>query len=406
MADKNNGAIEEPEVIIPEEKVERGSTGRYVDNLMKQATDAGIKINPIKKENDNGDGKVEPPEPPKPDDKKFDYTPFKDINDDDYKKIDSILQENKVTNPAIRYTLANQMNNAKKEQRLATERDVRIKELEKAGIKEVEVDKKYAETVNGLKSDFFGTYEKLRSEHQLPDISSIAKMIASGNTLQAQIAHYQENVLVPELEKKHNIETGTFVFDSGDAWKAGTPSYEYRVKTADKEAELRSKWQDDERRISDAAGEMVKIRNAQLVELKDKYFPVTKKDDGSDEYKQEVESQDKKYQDMLGVLDSVYDDMKAGKAIPVERNPFVFKNVFRGVFYDELSKIDITNAIKKVHEQYAKHRLFLPASEMPEDMTKIKGEPPDGKSGTFKVGDTRISPQSRFLSRVNKELTK
>ena len=107
---------------------------------------------------------------------------------------------------------------------------------------------------------------------------------------------------------------------------------------------------------------------------------------------------------MLARLDSVYDTMKQGKALQPSENPFIFKNVFRGLFYDDLVKIDIGRAIQKVHEQYAKHGLRLPKGEMPDDVTRLKGESPDGESGTFKVGDTRFSPQNRFLNRVKKEL--
>ena len=152
---------------------------------------------------------------------------------------------------------------------------------------------------------------------------------------------------------------------------------------------------------------MVEVRNEQIKELKDFYFPVTIADDGSDAYKQEVEKQDKKYTDMLAKLDSAYIAMKQGKVLQPSENPFIFKNVFRGMHYDELSRIDIQRAIAKVHEEYAKYGLRLPRNaNMPDDVTRMKGESPDGESGTFKVGDTKFSPQNRFLTRVAKELNK
>ena len=385
-----------------------GSTKNFVDNLMKQATDAGIKINPLK-DGGNGQAIVDPPIKPvgevKPvDDKKFDYSIFKNVDKKDYDDIDGFLKENKVDNPVIRHRLVDRLDDFKKQQRLATERDVKIKELEKSGIREVEVDKKFTDFVDGLQKDFFGTYAKYQSEYKLPDITSMAKMVASGNTIQARIGQYQTDVLTPEIEEKHHIEKGTFVFDAADAWKSGTPSYDYRIKTADKENEFRGEYQKKNDDINSSAKQMVDIRNQQMEEIKNTYFSVTKQNDGSDEYKTEAEAQNKKFTDFLTKLDTVYNDMKAGKVLNPEENPFIFKNIFRGLFYSELSKIDIQRAASKIHEQYAKHGLRLPRGEMPDDVTILKGKAPDGESGTFKVGDTRFSPQNRFLERVGKQL--
>lgn len=397
-----------------EDKKFGGSTQNFVENLMKQATDAGIKINPMKEdkpaeESAKTEQSVKATEQPKPpdtkvDDKKYDYGVFKDIGQDDLKSIDDYLKENKIENPAIRHRMAMHLNDVKKGHRLISEREIKIKDLEKAGVKEVEVDKKFTDFVDGLQKDFFGTYAKYQSEYNLPDITSMAKMVASGNTLEARIAQFQKDVLTPEIEKKHNIPTGTFVFDASEAWKSGTPSYEFRTKTAEKELEFQGEYQKKNSEIVNSAKQMIELRNNQMKELKEYYFPVSKQDDGSEEYKAEVEKQNNNFTEMLAKLDGVYNDMKSGKAISPELNPFVFKNVFRGVFYPELSKIDIQKAVAKVHEQYAKHGLRLPKGEMPEDMTKLKGESPDVESGNFKVGDTRFSPQNRMLKRVEKQL--
>lgn len=401
--ENNNGkdiVVDEVKVEETSTKIERGSMGRFVDNLMKDAEKGGIKIVGQK-----DDGSSDKPVEPVKSEEKYDYTIFKNIDDEDYKKIDAHLQKHKVSNPAIRHKLASDLDDIKKNQRLVSERTKRIEELEKAGTKEVEVDKKFGETINGLKSDFFGTYEKLQKEYKLPDITTIAKQIATGDTLQARVAQYQKDVLTPEIEKRHNLPEGTFVFDAGEAWQSGTPSYEFRTKTADKENELRSSWQNKEKEIANSASEMIKIRNEQIKELKDLYFPVTMQDDGSDAYKQEVIEKDKRYTDMLSKLDSVYNSMKEGKALSASENPFIFKNVFRGLFYDDLSKIDIQRAIQKVHDEYAKYGLRLPRNaSFPDDVTRMKGESPDGESATFKVGDTKFSPQNRFLNRVAKEL--
>lgn len=383
-------------------KIERGSMGRFVDNLMKDAEKGGIKI--IGQKEDGSNGKERPAESAK---EKLDYSIFKNIDDEDYKRIDDYLKTTKIENPTIRHKLASDLDDIKKNQRLVSERSRRIEELEKSGIKEVEVDKKYGELINGLKSDFFGTYEKVQKEHKLPDITTIAKQITTGDTLQARVAQYQKDVLAPDIEKRHNLPEGTFVFDATEAWQSGTPSYDFRTKTADKENELRSSWQNKEKEVANSASEMIKIRNEQIKELKDSYFPVTMQDDGSDAYKQEVIEKDKRYTDMLAKLDAVYNSMKEGKALSTSENPFIFKNVFRGLFYDDLSKIDIQRAIQKVHDEYAKYGLRLPRNaSFPDDVTRMKGESPDRESVTFKVGDTKFSPQNRFLNRVAKDLNK
>jgi len=404
MADKDNGTINSPDGILTEESTStkhRGSMGSMVDKIMKDAADAGVKIIGVKDDN----GGIAKPDPVKPTDTKFDFSTFKEINDKDYQEIDSYLKENKAENPAIRHRIASHLDDIKKQQKLASERGVKITELEKAGVREVEVDKKFNEFVNNLKSDFFGTYDKVQKEYKLPDISSIAKMVATGNTLQARVSQYQKDVLEKDIEKQFNIPEGTFVFDAGEAWKAGTPSYEFRVKTASKENELRSESSNRDTEIRKAADDMIKVRNQQIIELKDMYYPISAKE-GTPEYEANVKAQDEAYQTKLKVFDSVYDRMQKGEIIPPEQNPFIFKNIFRGLFFDDLVKIEMSKIANGIHQQYRKHGLFLPANEMPTDVTSMKGAIADGESGKFKVGDTSFSPQNRMLKRVEGQLNK
>jgi len=380
----------------------RGSLGSMLDRLKEDAEKAGVKINPIKKEgeeiplekkNETPDKSSNEPE--------YDYSHFADIGDKEYQEIDKFLEEHNIKDPAIRHRLAMRENDYKKQHRLTSEREKQLNELKEVGT--IEVDRKFEDIVNGFKEDFFTTYDKLQREYELPDLSTIGKQLAEGNTLQGQMKQYQSNVLSKEIEKEFNLEDGTFVFDPAEAWESGTPSYEFRVRTAAKENELRQEYAKAKQREQQVLEDIIKLREQQVKEIKEQYFPVGMEDDGSEEYQKAVQEADSKFQSYMNKLDKVYEEIQKGNTT-TPYNPFIFKNVFRGVFFDDLMSKEIERVSRDIHRQYNEKGLYLMDKTMPEDVTNIQGKPVESDNNGFTVKGSQYSPQTRFLKRVSNEV--
>ena len=327
--------------------------------------------------------------PAEPAGKVYDYTMFKDLSEKDIKE----LQDNwKDVPEERRYQYINAINDVKKNQRL-----VSASHLELDNVKKSSNTEKYTQFLDELKKDFVGTYDKYKDEFNLPDLEVVKSQVTTGG-FQARLAQWQENDLTPQIEKKHKLEEGTFVYESEEAYKAGTPSYDYRVLTMQKEKDFI----DEDSRVSrvakDAMGKIEDARKEQLLELKQTYFPDL--DGDTEEIKAHNAQNEQKFLTMLSKIDEMGKGLAEGK-FDANTNPFALKNIFRGVHFEELVKQAVDAQASRIHQEYHKLGFYLPnnGKDMPSDLTKINGRPEISQNDEAKL---KRSPMARMINRTIK----
>lgn len=253
---------------------------------------------------------------------------------------------------------------------------------------DVEKNAKTAEFIEGLKKDFTGTYKEYQAELGLPELSHAQHQIAEGGDVSARVAQWQETELIKQIEKKHKLDEGEFVFDPSEAYDAKSPSSTWRIATAKKEAELMGEYQVEKDKETAVMDTMVEQRNSDLVFLKDTYF--------AKEVYETPEAADADFKSYLKRIDESSEKMKEGKITP-EINPFSLRNIFRGMFYDELKDKAILQVADKIHKQYNTLGLFLPDEEKePTDATK-----PAGETIKPKIKDDKRKAHSPMLRAVS-----
>ena len=244
-----------------------------------------------------------------------------------------------------------------------------LKELQNQISQKEEEIKKFSnsnEFFEGLKKDFIGTYKRFQKEYGLPDLDFIQKQVQTGGDVASRLAQWQKEELVKQIADKFEIDPEEFVYDPSEAYTAGTPSYEYRIRTEQRERELLSEYDKTKASEEEALKKVVEQRNKDLLELRKTYFP--------DEDFESPEKADEAFVAHLQKLDEMYSKMQEGDFSP-KGNPFSLYNIFRGVMFDDLVSQAVNKAVQQVHEEYHKHSLYLPEDkEIPTDATQVKGE--------------------------------
>jgi hypothetical protein len=321
--------------------------------------------------------------------KTYDYSFFKDLGDDDYKKYEPI----KTKDEGHYYEILQHRNEMKKNQRLLSERDKELGQLR--GQKPDERLAKHQEFFDGLKKDFKGTYSRFQKDFDLPDFQYVENQSASGNSIQERLQQFQDIELTPNIEKKFKLEEGTFVYDANEAYKAGTPSYEYRLQTEVKERGLTSEYETNLTKQQTLLTKVKQQTDADMKFLREGYFP--------DKDYESPQKADEAFVAYLTELDKVQAQINTGEFNP-EQNPFALRNIFRGVHHDNLSKTALEKQAKDIHSQYNAKGLYLPDNELPTDPTKLKGNTPPPATGEYK-GDGKFSPMHRRIKQsFNKEI--
>lgn len=304
--------------------------------------------------------------------KKYDYSFFKDLTNDDYEKYADL----KTKDESLYYELLTNRNEMKKNQRLVSQREVELAKAKEPS----EAIKKYDEFFNGLKKDFFGTYKKHQTEFNLPDLEFINRQIETGGDLQSRLQQWQANDLIVQIEKRFKLDNGDFIYDPADAYKAGTPSYEYRIATERKEKEMQSEYDTQETNRATAFKKIAEEREKDLMFLKDTYYK-----DNEDEFVS-----------LLGEMDTKASLMREGN-FSSDANPFAIKNLFRGVFFDKLLAKSNEMLANKIHQEYNSKGMFLPSNGKEKflDSTNIKGGTTDMSIDT----KPKFGAMSRSFSR-------
>lgn len=230
-------------------------------------------------------------------------------------------------------------------------------EIDKMSKDKPEPDKKYVDFIDKLKTDVYGTLRDYADEFGLPSVSYLQNQLTNGGDRETRIQQWQENELIPNIEKKFKIDSGTFVPDPSDFFTKGTASEYYRRMTADKEKQMDSEYAQEQSLKEKVIKEISEQRQKDLDYISSTFY-------GED--KEGFESK-------ISEFDSIPEKVAKGE-LTQDMNPFSIRNIFRGVYFEELAEARIKKAISDVHKQYNTLGLYLPKNKsMPLDATLIKG---------------------------------
>lgn len=328
---------------------------------------------------------------------------IKDLSADELKKFKEMPLDE-----GMRIKLIETANNMTRFNRLQSERDVRIKELEKQ-IPTDERTKQQQEFIDGLKTDFKGTMEKYREVFELPDVDSLSQNLMKSSVLENKMSDFQQKTLVPKLEKKYNLGEGNFVYDPNEAYKPNTPSYEYRISTEKQEKIYIAEETESEKRLANATKQVTDERTKQTVELFKELYPEQEvKAEMTEEEKTAIiqanEKNKEEYTAMLSHIDTMFENMKEAKSFTADVNPFAITNIFKGIHFDKLAQKKVDSAVAQVHAEYKAKGFFLPDNGKAPvtDFTKINGKAPI--SNNFTEEQLKRSPLMRSVNRsLNKQ---
>lgn len=194
---------------------------------------------------------------------------------------------------------------------------------------------------------------------ELADVLSIEEPVT------ATVLKWQENVLLPELQKRYpNVVDENWTPDSLEAMRPGTPSYEFQRATYAKQNELENRraMAHQQRAQSEKMNEDMQ-RIAVENNAKDRNYLLN--DFGLSQ--EQLEGYAKKYDEMV--------EKSANDPYP-DWHPNRIRNIIKSVFFDEImeSKVQkaVAEAVGKVHNEYKMKGLSLPKNDVPVDITSVK----------------------------------
>lgn len=307
--------------------------------------------------------------------KKYDYTVLKDLDENDFKKFEHLKQKDEATY----YELMSHRNDVKKNQRLVAVREKEINDLKTKSNVPEEVQK-MREFISNLKKDAYGTYKQYQKDFDLPDIEFFEKQMNSGGGIEDRIVQWQESDLIPSIEKKFKLESNTFVYDANEAFKAGTPSYEFRIQTEKREKEMSSEYETIQTRQRTILSKVQQQNDADLKYLRETFFPNSEfavEGDATGELARQ--KADEAFGQSLTELDEIQRQIREGEFDPT-LNPFALRNIWRGINYDKLLKAEKEKLERNLHAQYNAKGLYLVKEDMPTDVSKVKGKTPEMSS--------------------------
>lgn len=239
--------------------------------------------------------------------------------------------------------------------------------------------------VQSLSEDFLGNYDKVKEKYKLPALSTIKELVSEESNIDDKVKAWQESELTKAIEQKHSLEEGEFEYDSNEASKAGTPSYDWDTQTTDKRGELFSVVK--ERQDADAS--RLRAVNTQQKEdikwLAETYY----------------ETEDV-VQEKLTAMNEEVNNIAKGESTP-EKHPFAVRNLLRGFHFDELVQVAVDKAVEDLTVQFAEHNMHLPSKELPTDVTKIKAKPAVRKDLEIPEKLRKVSPMMASIYNVAKE---
>lgn len=244
----------------------------------------------------------------------------------------------------------------KKNQRIAQERFNEIETLKKQGTGEGDSDA--TAFINEIKKDPVKAWRNYAEKLGLPDATLVSQMFTNTEDYSDRFEQWQSNELIPSIEKKFKLEDGEFEFNPKEQFRKGTASYEFRVRTQEKEAEYR---QELVQLQTNKEAQLQKAKQAQEADLQwiaEKYF------------NKDINTAN----DIAVQLNEIPEKISKGE-MTAEQHPFSMRNLVRGAFYESFVKMEVDKAVNDVVGQFNQLGMFLPQNEKPTDVTSVKTPP-------------------------------
>ena len=253
-------------------------------------------------------------------------------------------------------------------------------DLERSPSDSTPPDEKYTKFIDALKTDFFGGYNDYYDQFDLPSPQYLREQLSTDGDIETRMRQWQEQELIPSIEKKFKLEDGTFVPDPTELYKKGTPTEMFIRMTQNKENEFDSQFAHKQAEKQKIIQDIQKQRDEDLKYIKENYY-----------------ESDEDYQNKINEFDSIPDKIAKGE-LKQDMNPFAIRNIFRGIYFDELAEAKAKKAIENIHKQYNELGLYLPNEDKgtPTDATQPKGFPRVQKG----------SPKKSSFSMINREMNR
>jgi hypothetical protein len=277
-------------------------------------------------------------------------------------------------------------NKIKEFEQVVSEREKTISELEEAKGAGAGANDEELALIRSLSEDFVGNYDKAKEKFGLPSIETLKELVSEGN-IDDKVKHWQDTELTKAIEQKHGLEEGEYEYDSNEASKAGTASYDWDTMSADKRAELVGSLRE---RQSAEAGRLRAVEKQQAEDIT--WLAETY-------YENKPELVDEKVTAMNNIVTSIAQGQETA-----EKHPFAIRNLVRGVFFDELTTSMVDKAVNELVQQFAEHNMYLPSKELPTNVTEIKGAPTPTPELEVDKEKMKISPMlSSIYNTANKK---
>lgn len=158
--------------------------------------------------------------------------------------------------------------------------------------------------------------------------------LEAASDVDGYLAKWQKSQLIEDLRKQFPDEVDdSWRYDPAEAYTAGTPSYFYRVRSEEKRQAILGSLQQQKQKEEQLIQTYQKQRDEDLNYLKQTY--------GYD---------DSVLQGKLKEFDAIHEKVLNGE-LPAEKHPFSIRNLFRGVFFEELVAIETQKAAERAKNE-------------------------------------------------------
>ena len=211
----------------------------------------------------------------------------------------------------------------------------------------------------GLKTDFIGTYNKLKEKYSLPSIDLVKTQFSTDNSVNARLQQFQETELTGVIEKEFSLQIGEFDYEANEASKAGTSSFRWDELSNKKKTSLIAEQDNLANREVKMAEKAEEQQTQDTQWYAKKYF----------------EGDTVKVDEKMEVMSQVMSAVNKGEE-SYEKHPFAMRNLLHGFFYEELKNTAVEKAVNDLAQQFATKGMYLKGEELPTDLKLVTPAPP------------------------------
>jgi len=234
--------------------------------------------------------------------------------------------------------------------------------------------------ITELKSDFWGTWKKAKGEFGLPEEELIKAQLNSDGKPVNRLQQWQNQYLKGSIEKQFNMLPNEFEYKPEEADMAGTPSYEWRRLTRQKEAEFESEEKDYQLKEVESFN---KIKAQQIEDAK--------------QFAKEFFGDENLGQNYLDKIAQLPNEVAAGR-LPLSNHPLSTQTILRGVYFKEAIDKAVDTSVRDIISKFAKYGMSLPKGDMPTDLQGTKSA--DNKDKGLEIKKNSYSPFQRELNKL------